>query len=132
MEKEAFLILLILFYLHVEILHRGYYSVHPDIMVFTAGFCKRLHLSSSTYLRATDAWPPRIHWTISKNHRGSTSDVFHSATLILSCAMLICTVGLKWPVGTSECDSALSAGKNFNVNLEQYLLNKKCFFLPIY
>ena len=35
-------------------------------MVFTAGFCKRLHLDSSTYLSAT----------------------FQSATLILSCAML--------------------------------------------
>ena len=77
-----------MFYLHVEILHRGYYGVHPDIMVFTAVFfLKRLHLDSSTYLRATVAWPPRIHRTISENHRESTSDVFHSATLIFSCAM---------------------------------------------
>ena len=49
---------------------------------------QRLHLESSTYLRATVAWPPRIHRTISENHRESTSDVFHTATLILSCAML--------------------------------------------
>ena len=72
-----------MFYLHIEILHRRYYIVHPDIMVFTAGFCKRLYLDSSTYLRATVTWPPRIHRTISENHRESTS-----ATLILSCAML--------------------------------------------
>ena len=80
-EKEAFLILWILFYLHDEILY-------PDIMACTAGLCKRLHPDSSTYLRATVAWPSRIHRTISENHCESTSDVFHSATLILSCVML--------------------------------------------
>jgi hypothetical protein len=71
-----------------------------NIIGFTAGFCKRLHLDSLTYLRATVAWPLRIHQTISENHRESTSDVFHSAKLILSCA-----IRFKWPVGTSDCDS---------------------------
>ena len=84
-----------MFYLNVEILYRRYYRVNPDIMVFTAGFCKRLHLDSSTYLHATVAWPPRIHRTISKNHRESTSDVFHLATLILSCLMLSLYVTYK-------------------------------------
>ena len=56
-------------------------------MVFTAGFCKLLHLDSSTYLRATVAWHPRYHRTISDYHRELTLDVFHSATFILSCAM---------------------------------------------
>ena len=50
------------------------------------GASKRLHLESSTYLPATGAWPPHIHRTISENHHESTSDIFHSATLILSCA----------------------------------------------
>ena len=56
--------------------------------MFTAGFCKRLHLGSPTYLRATFAWPPHIHRTIRENHCESTSDIFHSAMLILSCATL--------------------------------------------
>ena len=44
-----------MFYLHIEILQCGYYWVHLDIIVFTAVFCKRLHLDSSTYLRVTSA-----------------------------------------------------------------------------
>jgi hypothetical protein len=94
-----------LFYLHVGILHHGYNRVNSDIMVFTTGFCKCLHLDSSTYLCATVVWPPHIHRIISKNHRKSTSDIFQSLPLILSCAMLSLYVHIKGSVGTPECDS---------------------------
>ena len=56
-----------MFYLHVEILRRGYYRL-------TAGVCKRLHLDSSNYLRAIVAWRSRYHRNISDYHRESHSD----------------------------------------------------------
>ena len=57
-----------MFYLHVEILPRGENRL-------SAGFCKRLHLDSSNYLRVTVAWPLRIHQTIFENHRESHTNV---------------------------------------------------------
>ena len=90
-KKKLFFILWILFYLHIEILHCGYYRVHTDIMVFVAGFCKRLQLDSSTYHRTTVAWPPRYHRTISDYHLESTSDIFHQRRSFWDVQCSVCT-----------------------------------------
>ena len=80
-----------MFYLHVEILNRGYHRVHPDIMVFTACFCMR-------DLRVFIELSAKII-----TNRLQTYFIQRRSCWAVRCS--VCTVRIKWSVGTSECDS---------------------------
>ena len=78
-EKEAFSILKILFYLHVEILHRGY-------LVLTAALCNRLHHKftdiPSPYSRVTTALSSHYQ-QLPSDRQISCNDTFHLHILCL-------------------------------------------------